>query len=153
MTISVGINARYLNSPVTGIERYTSELMRHSDPLDCVFHPRVVESRLVRSDQLNGLLSKLSPFYSAVWDRYMELLEGPQQGIDLFHGPSFIAPRLAKVPTVVTVHDLGFLIYPEYFDRRTKAYYELFFSTSLAQATRILCVSSATAADIIVFSM
>lgn len=151
MTISVGINARYLNSPMSGIERYMTELLRHADPLDCVFHPRTVQSGLGRADQPNALLRKLRPFYFAVWDRYMEALEGQQQGIDVFHAPSFIAPRLTKVPTVVTVHDLAFRIYPEFFDRRTKGYYGLFMDASLSQAKRIVCVSEATASDLVRF--
>jgi len=151
MTISVGINARYLNSPMSGIERYIAELLRHAALSDCVFHPRTVHSWLGRADHPNALLRKLRPFYSAVWDRYMDALEGPQQDIDLFHAPSFIAPKLAKVPTVVTVHDLAFRIYPEFFDLRTKSYYGMFMNASLTQAKRIVCVSEATASDVIRF--
>lgn len=148
MTISVGINSRYLNSPMSGIERYVTELIRNVDPLHCTYSPRIVQSVFCREDQSNGLLRKLRPFYFAAWDRYMEALEGPQQDIDLFHAPSFIAPKLTKVPTVVTVHDLAFRIYPQFFDRRTKGYYGLFMDASLEQAKRIICVSEATASDL-----
>lgn len=151
MTITVGINARYLNSPMSGIERYATELLSHSDSSDCIFRPRNIQSKLGRTDQPNALLRKFRPFYCAVWDRYMEMLEGQQQDIDVFHAPSFVAPKLAKVPTVVTVHDLAFRIYPEFFDRRTKGYYGLFMHASLAQAKRIVCVSEATASDLVRF--
>lgn len=149
MTISVGINARYLNSPMSGIERYIAELLRHAVPSDCVFYPRTIHSSLGRPDQPNALLRKIRPFYAAIWDRYMDALEGPQQDIDLFHAPSLIAPQLTKVPTVVTVHDLAFRIYPEFFDLRTRSYYAMFTNASLAQAKRIVCVSEATASDVI----
>lgn len=151
MTISVGINARYLNSPMSGIERYISELLRHTNPIDCVFQPRRIKTGLWRSDQQNTLLCKLRPFYFAVWDRYMEALEGSQKEIDVFHAPSFVAPKLAKVPTVVTVHDLAFRMYPEFFDRRTRGYYGLFLDASLTEAKRIICVSASTASDLMHF--
>jgi glycosyltransferase involved in cell wall biosynthesis len=148
MTITVGFNVRYLNSPMSGIERYSTELLNHADSTNCIFRPRTIQSQLGRKDQPNALLRKLRPFYCALWDRYMETLEGQQQDIDVFHAPSFIAPKLTKVPTVVTVHDLAFRIYPEFFDRRTKGYYGLFMNASLTQAKRILCVSEATASDL-----
>lgn len=149
--VRVGINARYLNSPLSGIERYMSELMRHADPIGCIFRPRTVESSLGNEDQCNPVLRKLRPFYCAFWDRYMETLEGRQSDIDVFHAPSFIAPRLSRVPTIVTIHDLAFRIYPEFFDRRTKGYYALFLEASLKEAARIICVSETTASDLLHF--
>lgn len=146
--IRVGINARYLNSPMSGIERYMSELMRCGDPQACVFRPRTVLPSLVNTEAPHPWLRRLRPFYYAIWDRHMELLEGRQADIDVFHAPSFIAPRLKKIPTVVTVHDLAFKIYPEYFDRKTRGYYAMFLDASLAQASRIICVSETTASDL-----
>lgn len=149
--IRAGVNARYLNSPMSGIERYMVELMRHADPADCVFRPRTVHSSIGRADQTSPVLRKLRPFYYAAWDRYMEALEGRQADVDIFHAPSFIAPRLSRVPTIVTVHDLAFRVYPEFFDRRTKGYYALFLDASLADAARIICVSETTASDLVRF--
>lgn len=149
--VRVGVNVRYLNSPTSGIERYMAELLRHSDPKACVFRPRTVQSSLGRVEQPHLVLRKLRPFYYAVWDRYMERLEGKQADIDVFHAPSFIAPRLSDVPTVVTVHDMAFRVHPEYFDRKTRGYYSLFLNASLAEAARIICVSESTAADLVRF--
>lgn len=149
--VRAGVNARYLSSPTSGIERYMAELLRHADPKACVFRPRSVQSSLGRAGQPHPVLRKLRPFYYAVWDRYMERLEGKQADIDVFHAPSFIAPRLSDVPTVVTVHDMAFRVHPEYFDRRTKGYYALFLDASLAEAARIICVSESTAADLVRF--
>lgn len=149
--IRAGINARYLNSPMSGIERYMAELMRHADPQACIFKTRTVQSSLARGAETSPWMQRLQPFYYAIWDRYMEQLEGRQGDIDVFHAPSFIAPRLASLPTVVTVHDLAFKIYPEYFDRKTKGYYALFLDASLAQAARVICVSETTASDLVRF--
>lgn len=149
--VRAGVNARYLNSPTSGIERYMAELLRHANPKSCVFRPRTVQSLLGRVGQPHPVLRKLRPFYYAVWDRYMERLEGKQADIDVFHAPSFIAPRLSNAPTVVTVHDMAFRVHPEYFDRKTKGYYALFLDASLAEAARIICVSESTAADLVRF--
>lgn len=150
--IQVGINARYMNSPVSGIERYMVELMQHADAADCVFRRRTIRASIGQHPSKNAIFARLRPFYYAAWDRYMEALEGRQLDIDVFHSPSFIAPKLARgLPSVVTVHDLAFRIFPEFFDRKTKAYYTLFLESSLAEATRIICVSETTASDLIRF--
>jgi glycosyltransferase involved in cell wall biosynthesis len=146
--VRVGINARYLSSPVSGIERYIAELMRHAPTEHCEFYPRKVVASMGRED-VGGLLRRLRPLYNGAWDRYMELLEGRQSEIDLFHAPSFVVPRLARTPAVVTVHDLAFRIFPEFFDRRTRAYYAFFLEASLREAARIICVSESTAADLL----
>ncbi|NOZ06114.1 MAG: glycosyltransferase family 4 protein [Chloroflexi bacterium] len=49
----------------------------------------------------------LSHLLGVSWDRWL-----PQ--CDLFHGPDVIAPPMGHTPTVITVHDLSFLRYPQF---------------------------------------
>ncbi len=51
-----------------------------------------------------------------LWQRlrvplFADMLVG--QG-DLFHSPDFVLPPLRRTPGVVTIHDLSFLVYPQY---------------------------------------
>jgi glycosyltransferase involved in cell wall biosynthesis len=59
---------------------------------------------------------------------------------DLIH-VQYTAPLLTKVPTVVTVHDVSFLEYPEYFTRARRLQLQLTVSRSVKRAARILTVS------------
>jgi glycosyltransferase involved in cell wall biosynthesis len=61
-------------------------------------------------------------------------------GPDLIH-VQYTAPLLTKVPTVVTVHDVSFLEYPEYFTRARRLQLQLTVSRSVRGAARILTVS------------
>jgi glycosyltransferase involved in cell wall biosynthesis len=59
---------------------------------------------------------------------------------DLIH-VQYTAPLLTKVPTVVTVHDVSFLEYPEYFTRARWLQLKLTVSRSVKAAARIVTVS------------
>src|SRR5262249_31017544 len=44
------------------------------------------------------------------------------RGFDLLHSPAFISPIVCPCPTVITVHDIAFLLYPSHFARWWVAY-------------------------------
>src|SRR4030095_6818832 len=44
--------------------------------------------------------------------------------IDLFHSPDFVLPPVRAARSILTVHDLAFLLYPECADARLRAYLE-----------------------------
>lgn len=146
--ISVGINVRYLSAPLSGIERYLTELMGHADPVECQFNPFSVPA----IPQASGITRKIYQARNALWDRYMNYINPRQKEVQVFHAPSFVAPKMrTTIPTVVTVHDLAFLVHPEFFDRRTLVYLNMFFPPSIREAERIICVSQNTADDLIRF--
>lgn len=49
-----------------------------------------------------------------------ELLRFP---LDMLHITDFIQPTAARVPTVITVHDLAFLHYPHFLTAKSAAFY------------------------------
>jgi glycosyltransferase involved in cell wall biosynthesis len=71
-----------------------------------------------------------------------------QMGADLLHCLQFVAPLRAPCPVVVTVHDLGYLRYPETVEEPRRSYYRWFVPRSLRRAAAVVCNSEATAADV-----
>ena len=69
-------------------------------------------------------------------------------GADLFHGLQFVAPLRCPCPTVVTVHDLGYLRFPRTIEQPRRSYYRWLVPRSLAAADAIVCNSEATARDV-----
>ncbi|HEY7834675.1 MAG TPA: glycosyltransferase family 1 protein [Ktedonobacterales bacterium] len=70
--------------------------------------------------------------------------------VDVFHSPVNVLP-LRRLPcaSVVTIHDLAFLHYPQYY-RRAKRFYQRTFTTRSARAaTLVIAVSESTRHDII----
>lgn len=66
---------------------------------------------------------------------------------DLFHGPDFVVPPTAA-PTVVTVHDLSFLVAPEYADPHLVRYLSAAVPRALQRANAILTVSATIAGEL-----
>jgi glycosyltransferase involved in cell wall biosynthesis len=51
-------------------------------------------------------------------------------------------------PRVITVHDLYFDVTPQYYRRRHRLWWNIFFPVALRAATKILCVSNSTREDL-----
>ena len=88
------------------------------------------------------------------WRNYQVSKEVEKQKVDLFHGLSNEFPKgihKTSIPSVVTIHDLIFLRYPEFYkpiDR--KIYYQKVKYASNV-ATKIIAISEQTKLDIVSF--
>jgi len=67
---------------------------------------------------------------------------------DLLHCLQFVAPLRSPCPMVVTVHDLGYLRFPDTIEEPRRTYYRRLVPRSLHGAARVVCNSRATADDV-----
>jgi glycosyltransferase involved in cell wall biosynthesis len=67
---------------------------------------------------------------------------------DVFHSPDFIPPLRANGPSVITIHDLAFLIYPHFLTKDSARYYGQI-DRAVRRADRIIAVSESTKHDLI----
>jgi len=70
-------------------------------------------------------------------------------GVDVLHCPTFRGPFAAKVPLVVTVHDLGVLREPSWFNRWTRTYSRFAVPRVVRAAARLIAVSEFTKRELI----
>lgn len=75
----------------------------------------------------------------------LEMLRHPP---DVLFVPAHALPLIPAPRSVVTIHDLGFLYYPEAHTRIQRIYYRLFTRLSARRATRIIAISEATKRDL-----
>ena len=69
--------------------------------------------------------------------------------LDLFHSPDFVLPPVSgRIPTLLTVHDLSFVHYPETFPANLVAYLSRVVPWSIGRATHILADSHSTKRDL-----
>jgi glycosyltransferase involved in cell wall biosynthesis len=80
------------------------------------------------------------------------LLRAPK-GADLLHCPTFRGPFSARTPLVVTVHDLGVLRHPEWFNRWTSLYSRAAVPRVIATADRVIAVSEFTRSEIVALGL
>jgi glycosyltransferase involved in cell wall biosynthesis len=81
----------------------------------------------------------------ALWERYRlgDVLE--RHGVDVIHGTKHLLPR-TKLPTVLTVHDVMAITWPQQYTLAKRLLLPRHFRASLHAATVLVAVSKATAA-------
>jgi len=77
----------------------------------------------------------------------VETITGP---LDVFYSPDFVLPPTRRATrTLLTVHDLSYLHYPEHFVPKLVRYLERAVSRSVARADHVLADSESTRTDLI----
>lgn len=76
-------------------------------------------------------------------------MDGLIPGAELFHATEHLLPPFARVPTVLTVHDLIFERFPEYHKLLNYRYLKAAMPLYCRRATAIIAVSEATRADLV----
>jgi glycosyltransferase involved in cell wall biosynthesis len=88
-----------------------------------------------------------SPWRRIVWEQTR--LASLSRGFDLLHGMAYAVPLTVHCPTVITVHDLSFMRFPEAFRPFHRVYLTLGTRASARRAARIVAVSENTRRDVI----
>lgn len=70
---------------------------------------------------------------------------------DLFHSPDFVLPPLWKTPGIVTVHDLSFMVYPQYAVPGLEFYLRGAVPRAVRRARLVLADSESTRRDLMRF--
>src|SRR3954470_14169768 len=124
LAMNLAIDALALLSPSTGIARYTRELVSQfmsRAELRPFLHYGLRWSTGLREAPMPGIVSAKDAFKRVVPQSYEVLralrqvsffLGARRRGIDLYHAPNFLPLRFHG-PTVITVHDLSFMRYPQ----------------------------------------
>lgn len=141
----IGINAALSSTRdgyrQTGISRYISELVagieRVKDPSD----------KLLLFGHKTGPI-KENPMARIAWEQLGLPVNIATRRLDVFHTPIGAVPLLSTAPTVVTVHDLAFLKYPDQLPRSRRSWLIAATRMSVRRAAKIITVSQATARDL-----
>jgi glycosyltransferase involved in cell wall biosynthesis len=83
------------------------------------------------------------------WEQLVAPVEAARGRLDLLHGLAYAVPRLAPCPTVVTVHDLSFLRFPELFRPANRLYLSAATRMSVARSRTVIAVSGSTKRELV----
>jgi len=121
-----------------------------------LFTPEIKTAMLEEQEKFEVIAPEntQSGFKKAIW-RSMQLSEEiKDHNIDLFHGLSNELPRgihKTSIPTLVTIHDLIYIRYPQFYKTLDRAIYFRKAKYACDAATRILAISQQTKDDILDF--
>jgi len=154
--VNICFDARTAQDHFTGIGRYAVNLARTLGPCLLPSEKLVVlrdsgsPSRLdlspVAGDRVRIMDFPVSPFSLRQQWTLPRLLRG--LGPSVYHSPYYLMPFLPGVPTVVTIHDLVPLRYPQYFTPLGRLLFSATIRLAVRAARAIIADSEATALDI-----
>ncbi len=150
----IGINGRSIFRQLTGVQHYAREVTRSLCGLASPdLRITVFSGREGRRDDAGLPLATSfvpadSPLKGMVWEQSLLKRMVRRAGVDVLFNPANVAPLNPPVPSVVTIHDLAFLLFPEYFSRTFALYYRKLIPRIAAQARHVITDSESTRNDL-----
>ncbi len=90
-----------------------------------------------------------SPVGRILWEQAIWPSELARGTYSLVHSLAFVSPLLNRIPSIITVYDLSFILYPEYFRPLNRIYLKWGTRTSVSRARRVIAISESTRRDLV----
>ena len=151
----IGFDGKRTTQNLTGLGNYSRYIIRLLEK----FHPQnkyIIYALKNPSPELkiHGVeyqYAKKQSFKS-YWRSYGIVKNLISHKIDLFHGLSSEIPfglRKARIPSVVTIHDLIFIRYPQYYSFADRLIYKFKFRHAALKADKVIAISKQTKQDLV----
>jgi len=160
--MNIGFDAKRAFFNYSGLGNYSRNIILYLQKFypDHTYHLYVPRKRegigdnLEQNQQIHFPSSWIGKKFSSFWRSYWLPGRIEADGLDLYHGLSNEIPfgiHKKKIKTVVTIHDLIFLRYPEWYPSVDRKIYLRKSRYSCQAADRIIAISEQTKQDIIEF--
>ncbi len=148
----IGIDARIVHYTRGGISNYVLRLLGSLAALDadadfCVLHSRKDHIPPTPGPSFRPVACRTPPHHR--WERWALGVEAMRLRLDLLHSPDFIPPAFGYRRSVITVHDLNVLHYPQVLTAASRRYYNQQIEWAVRRADHILADSHATKSDLV----
>jgi len=122
----IGIDARLVYYSQAGIGQYILHLVNGLAAVDQENEYYLLQSRKDDTSILDHpsfrRVSLWTPSHHRL-ERYSMNVELVRLGLDVLHSPDFIPPHRPSCKSVITIHDLAFLLYPHFLTKESARYY------------------------------
>lgn len=153
--MKIGFDGKRATQNLTGLGNYSRYLIR----MLAKFHPQnryIIYALKCPSPEM--AIADVEYQYpqtksiKSFWRSYGIVKTLLQDKIDVFHGLSNEIPfglKKARIPSVVTIHDLIFIRYPQYYSFVDRLIYKFKFRHAASQADKVIAISKQTKQDLI----
>ena len=158
--MKIGFDGKRAANNLTGLGNYSRSLITQLAEFFpqnqyFVYSPKIKEHAQIRHFLTSkGIESRLPDQPGLFWRTSGIKKQLLKDNIDLFHGLSHEIPlriQNSGIRSIVTIHDLIFLKFPQYFGRVDRLIYKLKARYSCRHADKIVAISECTKRDIIEF--
>jgi glycosyltransferase involved in cell wall biosynthesis len=154
--VRVAFDAHMIGGRETGNESYATNLLNALAtgwPEDTYRVMTTDVARLTSAITLppNALPMRVWPAWSPLRITLGVPVAARRNRVDVVHMTTYVTPPVSTTPTVVTVHDLSYLVYPEAFSRSVRTMLTTLVPRSARRADRVIAVSEHTKQDLVRF--
>jgi glycosyltransferase involved in cell wall biosynthesis len=142
---SAGIS-RYIGGLIAGLPGFVAP-----DEATVFIGDRSIPPELARNglDYVFTHLPTVRPQARILWEQSVAPLEILRRRIRVLHSPAYVAPLVMPCRSVVTVHDLGFVLMPQFFRPGNRMYLATMTRISVRRADRVIADSESTKRDVV----
>ncbi|GGG95698.1 glycosyltransferase family 4 protein [Pedobacter zeae] len=156
--MKIGFDGKRAANNLTGLGNYSRSLIEHlanqfPEHKYLVYSPKVKQAKQIdaffEKENIELQLPKNGPF---LWRTLNILKDLNQDGCQIFHGLSQEIPlaiQHTRIKSIVTIHDLIFLHFPQYYKFIDRKLYEWKSKSACKRASKIIAISEKTKKDII----
>ncbi|QXU42543.1 glycosyltransferase family 1 protein [Pedobacter sp. D749] len=156
--MKIGYDGKRAANNLTGLGNYSRSLIEHlasqyPEHEYLVYAPKLKAARQIdaffEKDNIELKLPKNGPF---LWRTLNILKDLNQDGCQIFHGLSHEIPlaiQHTRIKSIVTIHDLIFLRFPQYYKFIDRKLYKWKSKSACKRANKIIAISEKTKEDII----
>lgn len=156
----IGINGRFLVAKRTGVQRAAFNLIRTLVEIDrenqyLIFTGRGQLGRpewnypnvqVIESDLREG-----ESFLNHVWEQFWLPILAHRHKVDLLHSPANVAPLFYRGVSVVHIHDLCFVVNPQWYSFTFRTVYNFIIPRLARRASRVITCSNNSKNDLLHF--
>jgi glycosyltransferase involved in cell wall biosynthesis len=144
--LSIAVDANVLDGGWGGIPKYLARIARElacaGDHVHLLANTRAWDSGIAEVPAIGLRLKGQRPWRDLAWPVW-----AARKRADVLWAPNTMLPVRPLRPTVVTVHDLAPLLFPDSKPPAVVKAFRTVYPRSVRAATRVICVSAATARD------
>ena len=159
----IGYEAKRIYNNTTGLGNYSRDLIRilstyYPQNEYYLYHPN--KNKKIEFKNTSASVFEKSPtsrfnkYFSNYWRQFSIVNDLKKNNISLFHGLSGELPFHLKsnnIKSTVTIHDLIFLRFPEFYNWFDRKIYSYKFKKACQQAAVVIAISEQTKKDIVEF--
>nr|WP_319401054.1 glycosyltransferase family 1 protein [uncultured Carboxylicivirga sp.] len=152
--IKLGIDARRAFNDYTGLGNYSRNLISILSRSDFSCYLFGVNNSTLQFDYEKERIKIVEPpryLDERIWKQLSIYSSVKRNKIDIYHGLTNEIPYLlpSNVASIVTIHDLLFLDYPQHYTRKYRNYYNVRFKHGAKCSDRVIAMSTKTKQTII----
>jgi glycosyltransferase involved in cell wall biosynthesis len=147
----IGIDARLVYYSQAGISQYTLRLIQGLAEIDRENEFIILQSRKDKHIIVDKPNFKRVSLWTPSHHRLEQCalrVEIAGLGLDVLHSPDFIPPFRRNCKSIITIHDLAFLVYPHFLTKESARYYSQI-DEAVKRTDHIIAVSESTKQDTI----